>query len=100
MDGDAKPARRGDPHHRREEREEATLERLDALYKQRDVVTDERTVAIKPKKNTLDIAAGKAKAPKQTRAERELKERVEAELRRAAGIESHEAPKKSRGPKR
>ena len=81
----------------REEREEATLERLEALYNQRDVATKEHTVAIKPKKNLH--GAGKPKAP--TRAERELKERVDAQLRRAVGIESPETPpKKSRGPRR
>jgi hypothetical protein len=35
-----------------------------------------------------------------SRAERELKERVDAELRRAAGIDAPKAPKKTRGPKR
>ncbi len=85
--------------HRRQEGDEATLERVEGLYKQRHAVTYEHTVAIKPKKKTLD-GADKAKAPKQTRSERELKERVDAELRRAAGIASPEAPKNFRGPKR
>jgi hypothetical protein len=85
---------------RREEREEVTLEQLEALYKQRDAVTDERVVAIEPEQKSLNADAVKANAPTPTRAERELKARVDAELRRAAGIESPQAPKKSRGPKR
>ena len=79
--------------HRREEREEATLQRLEALYKQRDAVTAQRS--IKPKK-AIDYAR-KVKTPTST--ERELKERVDAELRRAAGIQAPE-PKKSHGPRR
>jgi hypothetical protein len=64
-----------------------------------DALTEERTSAMKPKKKTLDVA-GKPKAPKQTRAERDVKERVDAELRRAACIDGSEAPTKSRGPRR
>jgi hypothetical protein len=62
-------------------------------------VTGERTVAVEPTKKSLD-PAGKAKAPKPTRAERELDYPIDAELRRAVGIESPKAPTQSRGPKR